>query len=237
MSEFEKYATDGAYHWVQADPSPGNTRYNAPLAARYQALVGALKAPRGLFLDVGCGDGYLIYALRQAGVGRVMGLDDNRLGVHLAAEQLRARYEAQNLVLRGSTYALPYANATFDGITLADVIEHLQDPAHAVMEMARVLKPGGVLALSTPNWHPQRPLSRFHVQEFKPQELRDLLAPHFARVDIWGCWHARWLAAWKAGGWQRQGINTLARYGWNPLGRVTARVTLQHEQLIVLAWR
>jgi len=46
---------------------------------------------------------------------------------------------------------LPFDDETFDGAHLQEVIEHIENPAHVVREFARVLKPGGVFVLSTPN--------------------------------------------------------------------------------------
>ena len=46
---------------------------------------------------------------------------------------------------------LPFEDGSFDGVNLREVFEHLENPAHTVREFARVLRPGGVWVLATPN--------------------------------------------------------------------------------------
>jgi SAM-dependent methyltransferase len=236
MTEFDKYQTDGAYHWLQADPAWGNPRYNAPLAARYTALARFIPADAVHLLDLGCGDAYLMHLLGTP-ARYMVGVDNNATGIRLGAEQLRQHGHQGFQVMQGSSYQLPFKSGAFDAVTLADVIEHLDDPAQASAEMARVLRPGGTLALSTPNWNPDRPLSRFHVQEFKPEELRDLLAPHFSHINLYGCWHDRTFNLWQSGGWQRRAVDGLARLGLNTLAQTTPNITLQYQQLIAVAVR
>lgn len=54
------------------------------------------------------------------------------------------------LVLQGDTLRLPFGDGVFERIICSEVLEHLDDPATAAAELARVLKPGGMLAVSVP---------------------------------------------------------------------------------------
>jgi 2-polyprenyl-6-hydroxyphenyl methylase/3-demethylubiquinone-9 3-methyltransferase len=56
----------------------------------------------------------------------------------------------------GDVADLPFDNADFDYVVCTEVIEHIVEPQRALRELARVLRPGGMLVITTPNrvWHP-----------------------------------------------------------------------------------
>ena len=96
------------------------------------------------------------------------------------------------LTLRGNTLALPFRAARFDRIICSEVLEHVTDPAQAVSELGRVLKPGGLLAVSVPTPFTERAY-RFasddyfntpggHVRIFSPHSLTALLTAEHLRV-------------------------------------------------------
>ncbi|MDR7521675.1 MAG: class I SAM-dependent methyltransferase [Armatimonadota bacterium] len=87
-------------------------------------------------LDIGCRDGYYSEILKQRGY-TVCSIDIN------------PQYPQAEVV--DANQPLPYADRTFDLIWCSEVLEHLRDPALAVAEFRRVLKPGGLLVLTTPN--------------------------------------------------------------------------------------
>ncbi len=87
--------------------------------------------------------------------------------------------------------------AEVDGIVSLQVLEHLPDADGFLAECSQVLRPGGVLVLSTPNrlTFPAG-INPFHVQEFDPDELSELLRPHFPEFRLLGVTHGprlRWL--------------------------------------------
>jgi methionine biosynthesis protein MetW len=96
-------------------------------------------------LDVGCGDGALRLLVGDK-VRRHVGVDGALAALGKAAAQgvsvQRADLDAAHL---------PYRDAAFDVVTCLDVLEHVLDPRHLLRELARVLRPGGVLVLTTPN--------------------------------------------------------------------------------------
>jgi SAM-dependent methyltransferase len=98
--------------------------------------------PPGLVLDVGCYDGQFT---RRAIDGKVIGVD-------VALEALRAaRARCVQGVRAQVEVALPFADEIFATVIAAEVIEHVFDTEAVIRELARVLRPGGWLALTTPN--------------------------------------------------------------------------------------
>ena len=103
--------------------------------------------PEVNILDAGCGGGFLSNALAARGFSVT--------GVDLAKDSLAVarRHDPTGSVryVEGSVYELPFENASFDVVTAMDLLEHVEDPARAVAEFARVLKPGGLLFFHTFN--------------------------------------------------------------------------------------
>jgi ubiquinone/menaquinone biosynthesis C-methylase UbiE len=103
-------------------------------------------------LDCGCGPGTITVDLaRRVSPGPVCAVD-------LSEDQLapaREQAAAANLPVdfkRASAYELPFSGASFDAVFSHALLEHLADPVTGLREMARVLKPGGVLGACSPDW-------------------------------------------------------------------------------------
>ncbi len=110
-------------------------------------------------LDIGCGLG--LFA--QLAPGRVVGLDRNEASVEAC------RQDGLNVVA-GEATALPFEDASFDGIHSSHVIEHLHPPqAHEFLcEVDRVLKPGGVFCLRSPMLCPTFYSDLTHIRPYHP---------------------------------------------------------------------
>jgi SAM-dependent methyltransferase len=158
----------------------------------YQQLV-----PRcaGLeVLEAGCGEGYgadLISRIAR----RVIALDYDETTV----AHVRARYPRVE-VMHGNLAELPLADASVDVVVNFQVIEHLWDQTQFVRECARVLRPSGLLMVSTPNritFSPGRdtPINPFHTRELNADELTRLLVDAgFTSVSMSGVFHGPRLA-------------------------------------------
>jgi 2-polyprenyl-3-methyl-5-hydroxy-6-metoxy-1,4-benzoquinol methylase len=103
-------------------------------------------------LDVGSGSGRLAAMLLREHPGWQAALVDRSpaavkfSSAYLDATGLARRAECR----RGDLAAIPYADASFDVVVAAEVLEHTSDPAASATELLRVLKPGGRLAISLP---------------------------------------------------------------------------------------
>jgi SAM-dependent methyltransferase len=118
--------------------------------------------PGERLLDLGCGAGRHSFEAYRRGAD-VISLDysfDDVVGVGgmlaaMAAEgqvPVRARAGA----VRGDAFALPFADGTFDRVVVAEILEHLPADTLAMTELARVLRPGGLAAVTVPAWLPER---------------------------------------------------------------------------------
>ena len=98
-------------------------------------------APR--LLDVGCGDGAFLAQMQAAGWD-VQGVDPDPAAV-------RRGEEAGVPVEHGALAASTFPEGSFDAVTLSHAIEHIADPIAALRICHRLLRPGGVLSITTPN--------------------------------------------------------------------------------------
>jgi SAM-dependent methyltransferase len=135
-------------------------------------------------LDAGCGVGYGSAFLGQS-ARSVVGIDVSEEAIDYAL----ARYGGGNVeFVVGDLQQLERGDAEFDAVVAFEVIEHLPHPNRFVAEARRVLKPDGVLVVSTPRAEPgaARPDNPFHEQEFTRDEFERLLRVSFGSVDIYG---------------------------------------------------
>lgn len=140
-------------------------------------------------LEAGCGEGYGADLI--AGVARrVIAVDYDESAV----AHVRARYPRVD-VMQANLAQLPLPDSSVDIVVNFQVIEHLWDQTQFVAECARVLRPSGLLMMSTPNritFSPGRdtPINPFHTRELNADEMAELLiAGGFSDVSISGLFH------------------------------------------------
>lgn len=165
------------------------------------AYLTALPLGRGArVLDAGCGEGYGAAMLAADGADVVATDLDGPTLQHLHRRHPQVPAVQANLV------ALPFAGEAFDTVVTMQVVEHVWDQPAFVAECARVLRPYGLLVLSTPNrltFSPGQapgapPTNPFHSRELDAEELVELVAPHLDVVRMLGVRHGPRLRAWEA---------------------------------------
>jgi SAM-dependent methyltransferase len=135
-------------------------------------------------LDAGCGVGYGSAFLGES-ASSVVGVDVSEEAIDYA----RARYGGGDVVFAvGDLERLERGDGEFDAVVAFEVIEHLPHPELFVAEARRMLKPNGVLVISTPraNRGDERPDNPFHEREFAPDEFERLLRESFGHVEVYG---------------------------------------------------
>src|SRR5580700_3089603 len=113
-----------------------------PAAEVEAALLGLVPDDAGRVLDIGTGTGRVLELLASR-VSRGLGIDASKSMLALARARLSRAGCAQCAVRLGDMYRLPLADASFDLAVLQMVLHHAEDPAGALAETARVLRPGG----------------------------------------------------------------------------------------------
>lgn len=145
-------------------------------------------------LEAGSGEGYGADLIADV-ARRVIGLDYDESAV----AHVRARYPRIDM-RHGNLAELPLPDASVDVVVNFQVIEHLWDQGQFVAECLRVLRPGGVLLISTPNritFSPGRdtPVNPFHTRELNAVELTELLESAGFEVEgMHGVFHGQRLA-------------------------------------------
>jgi len=117
--------------------------------------------PGERLLDLGCGGGRHAFAAARLGA-RVVALDAGAEEVDQVRAVLAAMAEAGELdgggeatALRGDARALPFADASFDRVIAAEILEHVPEDMAALGELSRVLRPGGMIAVTVPRFGPE----------------------------------------------------------------------------------
>lgn len=142
---------------------------------------------KGLILDLGCGEGYGTKIISQY-VKKIIGLDIEKETIEHASK----KYQSKNCIFElYDGVKIPYKSNTFDAVISFQVIEHIQNDLNYISEVYKVLKKNGIFIVTTPNKiyrikPGQKVWNRYHIREYSPNELREILKTEFSNIEIWG---------------------------------------------------
>jgi ubiquinone/menaquinone biosynthesis C-methylase UbiE len=129
-------------------------------------------------LDAACGTGYGTLMLAEAGAESVVGVDASADAVDVARERLGEHGE----ILQADLAKVPLEDDSFDLVVCMETIEHLSDGSAAIAEFRRVLRPDGLLLVSSPNPGVYPEGNEHHVHEYSADELKELVGATFPSV-------------------------------------------------------
>jgi SAM-dependent methyltransferase len=145
--------------------------------------------PGDRVLDMGCGAGRHAFEMYRRGAD-VIAFDQDADELATVREWFAAMRDSGEVpagaeadVKEGDALALPFADGEFDRIVAAEVLEHIPADIQAIAELARVLRPGGTLAVSVPRWFPEivnwklseeyHSVEGGHIRIYTEEELTD----------------------------------------------------------------
>jgi SAM-dependent methyltransferase len=164
--------------------------------------IGGGTRPGDRIVDVGCGYGYGSRLLAQAGF-RVVGCEPGSVPLRAAI-----RDAGGPVLVRSRGESLPFRDGSFSAAVAIEAVEHSIQPEQFIKEVARVVKPGGLLFVSSPEGnHLGMMHSRFHVQEWNHEELEQLV---------------------RTGGWTVVSTSVVDQGEADPSGRPTHLERLSH---------
>jgi 2-polyprenyl-3-methyl-5-hydroxy-6-metoxy-1,4-benzoquinol methylase len=139
-----------------------------------------------IVLDAACGAGYGSLMLAENSA-QVYGIDISDNALDMATKL----YNAENIkYTKGDIRELPYSAEAFDIIVSFETIEHILQAPAVLREFSRVLKPGGLLIISTPNAAVSSPdgyiKNPYHIIEYSKNEFTNLLQLNFQTVQLYG---------------------------------------------------
>ena len=147
----------------------------------FKAYVIAKEYVSGDVLEVGCGEG--------RGVGLLMQHARSFTAVDKIEDvinDLKIKFPTGRFLSMNIPPLRELADNAYDSIVSFQVIEHIQDDVLFLKEIHRVLKPGGIALLTTPNRRMSLSRNPWHIREYVPEELRNIAARLFPQVQMKG---------------------------------------------------
>jgi SAM-dependent methyltransferase len=137
--------------------------------------------PEDRVLDAGCGHGFYLRALDEVWGARGVGVEARAAWIEQGRRELAG---SGARIVRGDVCRLPFAAGSFDKAILSEVLEHVQDDLSALSEAHRVLRPGGLIAVTVP--HADYPLLWDPVNKLLEKAFRT----HLPAEPLWlgGIW-------------------------------------------------
>ena len=141
----------------------------------------ASKLISGTVLEIGCGEGY--------GISELVKFSEKYIGVDKFDTFISEEIRKNNDIVFHKMEIPPLLNIeanSIDFVVTFQVIEHIEDDHYFLKEIFRVLKPGGKLLLTTPNKLMSLSRNPWHIREYTPFEMNDILSKYFAKTQVNG---------------------------------------------------
>ena len=192
-NNYLKYKTRGSdFHYRQIDKF-NFKEFNAYMYSRYIKAVdmvvqyikkncSAKSSININILDLGCGDGVMLYLLAK----RLKDYNIKLFGVDISEEAIEI---ASKKIEKGNFYfsnicSTKFNKNKFDIIIALDVIEHINNPEAMLFEIKRIAKDKSFVIIGTPIRIRKKPIDKAHVQEFFPEDLRNIFTKIFKTCRI-----------------------------------------------------
>ncbi|HTE31061.1 MAG TPA: class I SAM-dependent methyltransferase [Chryseolinea sp.] len=147
----------------------------------FKAYVVAREFINGDVLEIGCGEGRGVgVLLEKSKTFTAVDKLDSVLNI------LRKKFPGAKFISMNIPPLSGLADNSYDCVVSFQVIEHIQDDASFLKEIRRVLKPGGLAILTTPNRRMSLSRNPWHIREYLPEELITLAQGIFASVEMKG---------------------------------------------------
>lgn len=144
---------------------------------RWKTLVKYYK--KGLLIDLGCLDSKICEMIPEI---NYFGIDVARSAI----QEMKIRYPMASFAV-GDLHNTGISEGFASYVVLGEVLEHLDDPMKAIEEAFRILKPGGVLAISVPLEEAKEPGAvdgHRHIWSFSKKDIEDLAKPYASKFKI-----------------------------------------------------
>lgn len=162
---------------IASDKIPSDNPIHQRLLSAYHKAKPYIK---GTLLELGCGEG--------RGVELLAPLADSYIGIDkikAVIDTLKEKYPDFTF-MDGVFPPFPFEDNSFDSIVTFQVIEHVKDDDGFIKEIHRVLKPGGVALITTPNIKMTLSRNPWHEREYTADQLITLCRRYFSHVDMKG---------------------------------------------------
>ena len=171
-----KLAVEFEKNWSISERQSAQGRYN---------FLASLIKPNDILLDIGVDFGAGLKPIAEKAF-RVVGIELSSLETQISTYNARQFNNVTIAQMNGEKLAFP--NGSFNIVSSLECIEHVQNPTVMLTEIVRVLKPGGIAVISTPNKDisGSKFLSKDHLREWSMDEFYQLLLNHFSKVDLYG---------------------------------------------------
>lgn len=162
---------------ITSDELTSDNPIHQRLLKAYYVAEGLVK---GNLLEIGCGEGRGVELLAP-NVDAYTAVDK----IEEVVENLGNKFETSTFI-QANIPPLPFEDNCFDTIVSFQVIEHIEDDSEYLKEIHRILRPGGIAYISTPNIKLTLSRNPWHIREYTADELTLLCQKYFSTVEMKG---------------------------------------------------